>query len=73
MGIAAILVMIYFKLDTVMLSFMKDQIDVGIYGLAYKILENLIFFPAMFVGLIMPLLSKHAFSNRSKFLHCRAW
>jgi len=67
LGIAAILVMIYFKLDTVMLSFMKDQIDVGIYGLAYKILENLIFFPAMFVGLIMPLLSKHAFSNRRKF------
>jgi O-antigen/teichoic acid export membrane protein len=67
LGVAAILVMIYFKLDTVMLSVMKSQAEVGIYGLAYKILESLIFFPAMFVGLVMPIMSKYAFSQREKF------
>jgi len=64
---SAIFVMIYFKLDTVMLSLMKPAQDVGIYGVAYKILESLIFFPAMFVGLIMPLLSKYAFLDRLQF------
>lgn len=67
LGLAAILVMIYFKLDTIMLSVMKSQAEVGIYGLAYKILESLIFFPAMFVGLVMPLMSKYALVDQNKF------
>lgn len=67
LGIAAVLVMIYFKLDTVMLSLMKGPVAVGIYGLAYKILESLIFFPAMIVGLVMPLLSRFAFVDWSRF------
>lgn len=67
LAISAIFVMIYFKLDTVMLSLMKPAEDVGIYGVAYKILETLIFFPAMFVGLVMPLLSKNASVNLAEF------
>jgi len=67
LGISAVLTMIYFKLDTVMLSVMKSSFDVGIYGLSYKILESLLFFPAMFVGLIMPLMSKYAVSSIEKF------
>lgn len=66
-GIGLIFVLIYFKLDTVMLSLMKTPQAVGIYGLAYKVLENLIFFPAMFVGLVTPFLSKYAFENRQAF------
>jgi len=67
LGLAIIFTMIYFKIDTVMLSLMKSSAEVGIYGLAYKFLEALIFFPAMFVGLVMPLMSKYAFSARKKF------
>jgi len=67
LAISAIFVMIYFKLDTLMLSLMKPPADVGIYGVAYKILESLIFFPALFVGLIMPLLSKYALVNQAEF------
>ncbi len=67
LAISAVFVMVYFKLDTVMLSLMKPSGDVGIYGAAYKILENLIFFPAMFVGLVMPLLSKYAFVDGPNF------
>lgn len=67
LGIAAVLVMIYFKLDTVMLSLMKGPIAVGIYGLAYKILESLIFFPSLIVGLVMPLLARFAFTSWSRF------
>lgn len=57
-AIAIVLNLIYFKIDTIMLSIMKSSSDVGIYGVAYKVLEILIVFPAMFVGTMMPLFSK---------------
>jgi len=69
-----VLVLIYFKFDTIFLSLKfinrssaNPIVDVGIYNVAYKILEGLIFFPSMFVGIIMPLLSKFAFSNLDEF------
>ena len=63
-----IFVLIYFKLDTVLLSLMKPAYDVGVYSVAYKILEVVIFLPAVYVGLVMPLLSRHAFGNRAEFI-----
>ena len=66
-GISIILTVVYFKLDTILLSLFREAPDVGIYNLAYKILESLIFFPAMFVGLVMPQLSKYAFRQKRRF------
>jgi O-antigen/teichoic acid export membrane protein len=48
---------VYFKADTIILSLFKSQADVGVYGAAYKVLEVLTTFPAMFAGLILPLLA----------------
>ena len=69
-----VLILIYFKIDSIFLSLgfinrssVNPISDVGIYNIAYKVLEGLIFFPAMFVGLIMPLLSKYAFSKPEQF------
>lgn len=67
MGAVAIISFLYFKMDTIMLSFMKSNADVGIYNAAYKVLENLTFFPAMVVGLVMPILSKNIFLNKEEF------
>ncbi|MEA2113057.1 MAG: flippase [Patescibacteria group bacterium] len=67
LALAIIFTVIYFKLDTIMLSLMKPAADVGIYNLAYKLLESLLSFPAMFVGLVMPLMSKYAFFDKNKF------
>lgn len=67
LGLAAVFVMIYFKLDTVMLSLMKDSAEVGIYSVAYKVLENFVFLPTMFVGLVMPLFSKYYIKEKSIF------
>ncbi|PJE58296.1 MAG: hypothetical protein COU81_01410 [Candidatus Portnoybacteria bacterium CG10_big_fil_rev_8_21_14_0_10_36_7] len=68
LAIAGILTMVYFKLDIIMLSLFKSAEDVGIYGLAYKVLESLIFFPAMFVGLVMPQMIKFlSLGNNSRF------
>ncbi len=68
MGTAAIITFIYFKMDTILLSVMKSSADVGIYGAAYKVLENITFFPAMIAGLVLPLMSKNVFANRGEFI-----
>ncbi len=67
LAISSILVLAYFKGDVIILSFLKDASDVGVYNIAYKIIENVIFFPAMFVGLIMPLLSRYFIENIESF------
>lgn len=66
-AISVVLNAVYFKLDTIFLSVMKSEYEVGLYGEAYKILEVLIAFPAMFAGLLMPLLSQSAFVDWPKF------
>lgn len=66
-GIMAIVVFIYFKVDTILLSVMKSNADVGIYNVAYKVLENIAFFPSMIVGLIFPIISQHIFSDEKRF------
>ncbi len=53
-----IFTLIYFKIDIIMLSILKDARDVGVYNLGYKFLESVIFFPAMFVGILFPLFSR---------------
>jgi O-antigen/teichoic acid export membrane protein len=66
-AISLVFVLIYFKLDTVLLSIMKPNYDVGVYSLAYKMLEALIFLPSIYIGLVMPLLSKSAFLDVGEF------
>jgi len=73
-AVSLVLTLVYFKIDSIFLSLpiinrssANPIIDVGIYNIAYKVLEGLIFFPAMFVGLVMPLLSKFAFFDRNQF------
>lgn len=61
------LTLIYFKIDTIFLSLMKPQEHVGIYGVAYRVLESLIFFPAMFAGIMMPILSREALNGLNSF------
>jgi O-antigen/teichoic acid export membrane protein len=63
----ALITFAYFKLDTIILSVLQSNSDVGIYNVAYKIMENLIFFPAMLAGLILPLLSRTLTTDRALF------
>lgn len=66
-GMGAVIVFVYFKMDTILLSVMKESSDVGIYGAAYKVIENLIFFPAMISGLVFPIISKSIFTDKRAF------
>lgn len=67
MGMTAIITFAYFKMDTILLSLLQTSSHVGIYNVAYKVMENLIFFPAMLAGLILPLLSRFIYTNREHF------
>lgn len=49
--------MMYFKGDSLILYFYRPAAEVGLYGAPYKLLEVLITFPAMFVGLTLPILT----------------
>jgi len=67
-GIATIITFLYFKMDTILLSVMKSSGDVGIYNAAYKVVENITFFPGMIMGLIFPIMSHSIFADRARFL-----
>lgn len=67
LGIVIVLGLIYFKIDTVMLSIMKDSEAVGIYGAPYKILEILITIPAIFMGSVLPLASRYLKEGDPRF------
>ena len=58
---------IYNRIDTVMLSFMKGDIPVGIYNAAYRLMEVLVFIPASLSGALLPVLSRYFKSSPKKF------
>jgi O-antigen/teichoic acid export membrane protein len=68
LGITSALSLLYFKIDTLLLSVMKSSSDVGIYGLAYNILQNIIMIWGLFMASVFPLLSQfHGQQNYSKY------
>lgn len=67
LAIMAALTLVYFRVNIILLSVLKSEVEVGIYGAANKIVEFLITLPAIFAGLLLPVLSRTVFLNREKF------
>ncbi len=57
-GIALILNAIYFKMDAVLISLMRGQKELGIYGVPMKILEQFVIIPLYFMNAVLPVLTK---------------
>lgn len=57
-GVVVILATIYFRIDTVMLSVMKGDWEVGIYGAPYKIVEVLLTVPTIFMSSVFPVITR---------------
>lgn len=55
--------LVYFKIDTVMLSFMQGDAVVGWYNAAYRIIEGLMFIPVIFTSVMFPVMSRLAASQ----------
>ena len=75
-ALSVIFTTIYFKGDAIILSLTRPYTDVGIYGASYKILEVLITLPILFMGLVLPHLSRNfALADARKFNNTiqKAW
>ncbi|MEN9557773.1 MAG: hypothetical protein RL141_142 [Candidatus Parcubacteria bacterium] len=57
-GLSILFGLIYFKADTLVLSWVRSQSEVGIYGAAYRVLEILISLPFMYAGVLLPIIAK---------------
>lgn len=67
LGIVIALGMVYFKVDSVMLSLMTNSETVGIYTAPYKVLEVLILFPAIFMNSVFPVISRYVQQKDDRF------
>ncbi len=67
LGMATALTFVYFRSNTILLSILRPPEDVGIFSAAQKVIENISFFPAMIVGLTMPLFSYYLVKDKTKF------
>lgn len=65
-GAALVLNMIYFRIDSLMLLFMKGPGEVGLYSPAVRILEILSVIPVYFMNSVLPVLSRHVEEGSQK-------
>ncbi|PIS07812.1 hypothetical protein COT78_01565 [Candidatus Berkelbacteria bacterium CG10_big_fil_rev_8_21_14_0_10_43_13] len=66
LGLVFIVNNIYFKVDTLILFYFKGAVDVGIYAVAYRVLETTLFAGAYLVSSLKPLLSTSIDQDREK-------
>jgi len=57
-GLISILALLYFKIDTLILSIFRGAREVGIYSLSYKVLENILVLWGYYMASVYPLLAK---------------
>jgi len=67
-GIALILNTIYFRLDVILLSLMKDNMEVGIYGVALRMLEVLMIVPIFFMNAVLPIMTRFLREKNEKLI-----
>ena len=64
-GVSNILVVIYFYIDSLILSLMVGYSAVGIYNASYKLIIVLLVIPGIFMTSIFPLMSQHFESSKN--------
>ncbi|PKL36495.1 hypothetical protein CVV38_01150 [Candidatus Peregrinibacteria bacterium HGW-Peregrinibacteria-1] len=57
-GLALILSTVYFRIDSIMISLMRGEAELGIYGVAMKMLEQIAIIPLYFMNSVLPVLTK---------------
>lgn len=59
--------LLYLKTDILILSLIKSEEEVGVYGATYKVIEILTMIPFMFAGIILPILTSSWMRNDRDF------
>lgn len=65
-GVATFLVAFYFKIDTLILAYYRGPAEVGIYSLAYKIMENMMMFWGFYMATVYPMMANFAGEGKNK-------
>ncbi len=65
-GAAILLATIYVRIDVILLSLMRDAEEVGIYGVAARILENLAVISIFFLNSTLPVVTRLFRDNKEK-------
>jgi len=63
--LTSIFIYIYFRIDTVMLFFMTNASEVGLYNASYKLIEAMAFIPTIVMITVFPVFSKY-YANQNK-------
>jgi len=66
-GIALILNTFYFRINSLMISFIRGQEEVGIYAVAMRMLEQLAILPLYFMNSVLPVLTKSLTEKTDKY------
>jgi O-antigen/teichoic acid export membrane protein len=67
MAALAISVMVYFRIDVVILSIFRGAADIGFYTVAYTVSETTTIIPTMFMASLFPLISQMHENSRHSF------
>jgi O-antigen/teichoic acid export membrane protein len=70
-GITSLLAIMYFKLDTFMLSIFRSSAEIGYYGLAYKVFENILMLWGFYMASAYPALSAAYGRDKKMFADVR--
>lgn len=65
-GLALVLNMVYFRIDSIMLLFLKNTTEVGLYGVPMRILDILSIIPVYFMNSVLPILTRQLKENVGK-------
>jgi O-antigen/teichoic acid export membrane protein len=74
-AIASVFTIIYFRIDIVMLSFLRGDTEVGFYSAAYRLTDALVFLPTVLTSSTFPLMSRYFKDsiNSFKFAYTRTF
>ncbi|MFA5029837.1 MAG: flippase [Patescibacteria group bacterium] len=67
LSITIALTLVYFRADMIILSLSRPANEVGLYGAAYRVLDVLVQFPYLFLGLLLPILTKFFVTSKEAF------
>lgn len=69
-GVSIIFNLLYYKADTLILSYVRPFTEVGLYGAAYRVLDVLTTLPFMYCGVLLPMIANAwAKKDHAKFQH----
>lgn len=60
--------LIYLKMDTIILSLVRSQSEVGLYGATYRVVDILTMLPAVYMGIVLPHLTVYFNEDKRKEL-----